>query len=101
MLAASAVEGHFCVGCIGTYLIVAAYAAIALLGWRSAGFPEAGRGAVLAGGGAAVAFALLLYPGLHTPKTSAESGREALAAVAGAATSGAPAAAPAGEAPAP
>ncbi|MGE5414529.1 MAG: thioredoxin domain-containing protein [Syntrophomonadaceae bacterium] len=87
MLAASAIEGHFCIGCIGTYLIVAAYAAIALLGWRSAGFPDAGRGAALAAGGAAVAFVLLLYPGLHTPKTSAEAGREAVAAAAGAASS--------------
>lgn len=85
MIAASAIEGHFCVGCLGTYLIVAAYAAIALLGWRSAGFPEAVRGAALAGGAAAAAFVLLLYPGLHTPKTSGESGREAVAAAAGAA----------------
>lgn len=100
MLAASAIEGHFCVGCIGTYLIVAAYGAIALLGWRSAGFPEAGRGAMIAGGSAAAAFALLLYPGLHTPKTSAESGREALAAVAGAISSTSPATASVLDAPA-
>ena len=85
MLAASAIEGHFCVGCIGTYLIVLAYAAIALLGWRSAGFPEGRKGAAVAAASAAAAFVLLLYPGLHTPKSSGEAGREAVAAAAAAA----------------
>jgi serine/threonine-protein kinase len=85
LLAASAAAGHFCVGCIGTYLVVGAYAAIALYGWRRAGLPEAGRGAGLAAGCAAVAFALLLYPGLHTLKTSGEAGRKAVASAAEAA----------------
>lgn len=85
MLAASAIEGHFCIGCIGTYVIVLAYAAVALLGWRRAGFPEAGRGAAVAAGSAVVAFLLLLYPSLHTPRASGEAGREAVAAAAAAA----------------
>jgi protein-disulfide isomerase len=83
LLAASAVAGAICVGCIATYLIVGAYAAIALLGWRRAGLPEAGRGGALALGCTAAAFALLLYPGLHTPKTSGEAGRRAVAEAAG------------------
>jgi serine/threonine-protein kinase len=83
LLAASAVAGAFCVGCIATYLLVGAYAAIALLGWRKAGLPEAGRGGALALGGTAIAFALLLYPGLHTPKSSGEAGRQAVAEAAG------------------
>ena len=85
MLAASAIEGHFCIGCIGTYLIVLAYAAIALLGWRHVPFADRARGAVLAAGMTAVAFLLLLYPGLHTPKASGEAGRQAVAAAAAAA----------------
>jgi protein-disulfide isomerase len=83
LLAASAIEGVFCLGCIATYLLVGAYAAIALLGWRKAGLPEAGRGGALAVGCTAIAFALLLYPGLHTPKKSGEAGRLAVAEAAG------------------
>ncbi len=84
MLAASAIEGHFCAGCIGTYLIVLAYAAIALLGWRHAPSTDRARGAVLAAGSALAAFLLLLYPGLHTPRTSGEAGRSAVEAAAAA-----------------
>jgi protein-disulfide isomerase len=83
LLAASAVAGAICIGCIGTYLLVLAYAAIALLDWRKAGLPEAGRGGALAFGCMAAAFALLLYPGLHTPKASGEAGRRAVAEAAG------------------
>ena len=83
LLAASAAAGAICVGCIGTYLLVGSYAAIALLRWRRAGLPEAGRGGALALGCVAVLFALLLYPGLHTPKTSGEAGRRAVAEAAG------------------
>ncbi len=85
LLAASAAAGTLCVGCVGIYLLVGAYAAIALLRWRREGLPEAGRGWAVALGCMAAAFALLLYPGLRTPKTSGEAGRRA---VAEAATSG-------------
>jgi serine/threonine-protein kinase len=84
MLAASTIEGHLCLGCTVTYVIVLAYGAIALFRWRSVGFPEGGRGAVVAAGSAAAAFLLLLYPGLHTPKTSGEAGRAAVEAAAAA-----------------
>ncbi len=79
LLAASAAAGAFCVACLGTDLVVAAYAGIALLGWRRAGLPEAGRGWTLALGCVAAAFVLLLYPGLRTPHSSGEAGRRAVA----------------------
>jgi serine/threonine-protein kinase len=83
LLAASAVAGAICVGCIATYLLVGAYAAIALYGWRRAGLPDAARGGALALGWMVLLFALLLYPGLHTPRTSGETGRRAVAEAAG------------------
>jgi protein-disulfide isomerase len=93
MLAASAVAGAICVGCVGTYLLVAAYAAVALRRWRSTGFSNVPRAAALAGGAALGAFLLLLYPGLHTPGSSGEAGRRAVEVAAGSAVgAGAPAA---------
>ncbi len=82
LVAVSAAGGVLCMGCAGTYLVVAGYAGIALFGWPRAGLPEAGRGAVLAGTATLLAFLLLLYPGTHTPGSPGEAGREALAAVA-------------------
>lgn len=78
MIAESAIAGAICIGCIGTYIIVGAYSFISLLQWRPAGFPAVRRGSALAGVSALVAFLLLLYPGLHTPKTSGEAGRRAV-----------------------
>jgi len=79
MIVASVVSGAVCVGCVATYLLVGAYAAAAFLrGGRAVG--EWGRGGALAGGCAAAAFVLLLYPGLHTPRSDAEAGRRAVAA---------------------
>jgi serine/threonine-protein kinase len=88
MIAESAVAGAVCVGCIATYVLVGAYAFIALLKWRPAGFPAARHGGTLAAGAAAAAFLLLLYPGLSTPKTSGEAGRRAVAEAARPAPSG-------------
>ena len=78
MIAESAAAGAVCIGCIGTYLIVLAYGAVALLRWRRTGMPEAGRGAMLAGGLAVATFVLLLYPGMKTPKSTGEAGRQAI-----------------------
>jgi len=80
MLAVSVTAGTICIGCIGTYVLVAAYAAVALRRWRLAGLPEWPRAAALAGGAATAVFLLLLYPGLHTPKSSGEAGRRAVEA---------------------
>ena len=79
MIAESFLAGAICVGCIGTYVLVAAYAWIALVSWRRLGLPETGRGALFAFGPTAAAFVLLLYPGLHTPRSGGEAGRNAVA----------------------
>jgi len=82
MLAASLIAGAICIGCIGTYVLVVGYAAVALRRWRPAGPSEWPRAAALSGGAAMAAFLLLLYPGLHTPKSSGEAGRRAVEAAA-------------------
>jgi serine/threonine-protein kinase len=82
MIAESAISSAVCVACIGTYVLVGAYAFISVLQLRPAGFPAVRRGATLAVGATAVAFLLLLYPGLRTPKTTGEAARRAVAEVA-------------------
>lgn len=82
MIAASVAAGAFCVGCLATDLIVAAYALLALRGWSRQGFTEPAKGLGAAALVSAGAFLLLLYPGLHTPKASGQAGREAVAAAA-------------------
>jgi serine/threonine-protein kinase len=75
LLTASLAAGAFCLGCFVMQLIAAGYAAIALYAWRRVPFADGGRGAALAGGLAASAALLLLYPGQKTPSpaTSAET----------------------------
>jgi protein-disulfide isomerase len=77
MVVESVIANAFCLGCIGTYVLVGSYAVITLWKWRGAGFPAGRRGAVLAAGATAAAFLVLLYPGLRTPKTSGEAARRA------------------------
>ncbi len=79
MIAASAVERAFCIGCFGTYVLVAGYAGVALFGWQRAGWPEFLRGGGLAVLGTIAGFFLLLYPGLRTPHAPGEAGRDAIA----------------------
>lgn len=69
---ASLAAGHLCTGCIGTYVLVGAYAAVALLGTKGAGFVDAPRAVLCAGGLTIACFLLLLYPGLQTPKSMAK-----------------------------
>jgi serine/threonine-protein kinase len=78
MVAVAVGERAFCLGCVVTYFLVAGYAGIALLGWPGLGLPTPSRGLAWAVGTTALAFAVLLYPGLRTPKGAAASGREAL-----------------------
>ena len=80
LLGSSLSSGAICVGCIGMYLLVGGIAVIALFRWRGEGWPEAARGGGTALATLLVAFVLLLYPGLHTPKTSGEAARKAVAA---------------------
>jgi serine/threonine-protein kinase len=86
---AAAAAGAFCASCFATYLIVAGYAGIALFGWQPLGLPEASAGARLVVGALAASFAVLLYPGMRTPKSSAAVGRDAVAGASGAGASGA------------
>src|SRR5262249_23965379 len=88
LLGVAAAERAFCLGCLGSYLLVGGYAGFALLRWSSAGFPEAPRGAGLAFSAIALAFLVLLYPGLHTPRDAVAAGRAALSEAKGGATSG-------------
>jgi serine/threonine-protein kinase len=70
----------YCLGCIGTYLLVFAYSGIALLAWRPLGLPERDRGLFLSAAATVAAFGILLYPGLKTASSSGNTaGREALA----------------------
>ena len=79
MLAVTVSERAFCLGCFGTYVLVAGYAGIALFGWQSAGLPDRGRGVACAAVAATGAFLLVLYPGLKTPRSGSEAGRTAIA----------------------
>ncbi len=79
--------GAFCLTCMGTYAIVAVFAGAALVMLKGPLFPQ---GAALTGAGArsmavgAASYLLLLYPGLHTPKSTSESlGAQAPEAAAG------------------
>jgi serine/threonine-protein kinase len=111
MAAVSLSERAFCLGCFGTYLLVAGYAGIALWGFMALGLPEAGRAAGAAAGLTLGAYLLLLLPGLRTPQQADQAGREAVAAAlaqaagteapAPAAAQPAPGTAPAASAPAP
>jgi protein-disulfide isomerase len=78
MIAVSASERAFCLGCFGTYVIVAGYAGVGLFGWQHLGMPDLSRGATLAAGALIAAAALLLYPGLRTPRSAEEAGRAAI-----------------------
>ncbi len=74
----SLTAGAVCLSCVGTYVLVGAYAAIALYGWRGAGFPSAKPGVLGAAGVSLAAFLLLLYPGIRTPTPEVTSGQAAL-----------------------
>lgn len=78
LIAASIVGRAFCAGCALQYLVVAAYAAISLLRAGRAATPDAGRALLLAGATTAVAFLLVLYPGVKTPRGAARLGLESV-----------------------
>lgn len=79
LIAASVAGRTFCAGCALEYAIVFAYAAIALAGFGRGAIPEARRALLLAGGTTAVAYLLVLYPGLKTPRGVTRLGRESVA----------------------
>ena len=88
LLAASYAFGHFCSTCGLTYVLVLAYAGVALFGLGFVAGAELTRGALLALGIAAIAYAVLFVPGLRTPRNLEAAGAQA---VKGAAAPAAPA----------
>ena len=78
MLMAAAIQARtFCVGCFLTYVLVFAYAGIALLGWRELGLPQRGQGIRLSLAAVAIAALALLYPGLRTAAGRTTAARDA------------------------
>jgi serine/threonine-protein kinase len=65
-------SAQLCTTCLITYALVLAYAVTCLREVGKLRFAQVRRGAVLALGAILVAFSALLYPGLRTPRSSAE-----------------------------
>lgn len=78
LIAVSAAEKVLCLGCVGTYLLVGGYAAVALYGWRGLGFADASAAVRNSAVATIVAFLVLLYPGMKTPRDAAEASVEAI-----------------------
>jgi protein-disulfide isomerase len=74
-------SGQLCTTCVITYALVLAYAATCLLAAGKLRAAEVRCGAVLALGATIVAFLTLLYPGLRTPRGSAQEGAALLEVV--------------------
>lgn len=87
MLLVSAVLGVFCAGCLAADMVIAGYAGITLFSWRAVGYPQLVRATTFAGLACLAGYLTLLYPGLHTPKPSAEAARAAVSRVAAQAAS--------------
>lgn len=66
----SAMERFFCPGCALTYALMIAYASVAVFTWQQMSPREARRGLALAAAASVLAFLLLLYPGLKTPRST-------------------------------
>jgi serine/threonine-protein kinase len=66
-------SSEFCSTCVVTYALVLAYAAVCLGAGGSFRPARMQRGALLAVGATLVAVLALLYPGLQTPRSSAEA----------------------------
>jgi serine/threonine-protein kinase len=79
LVGVSAAEGGFCSNCAITYALVLAFAGVALATAFAARPTAWAGGAVRAVAAGALAFLLLLYPGLQTPKAGAHLGGDALA----------------------
>lgn len=76
---ASAAEGLFCASCSVVYFLTAIFCWLA---WNGGGSSRWKGGWIPAAGALAVAYLLLLWPGLETPKSAAGETRQALSAAA-------------------
>jgi serine/threonine-protein kinase len=77
LLGASFAAGGLCTLCVGTYLLVGAYAGLTLVKVRGP-FEDMPRAAGLALGATVAVFVVLLYPGVSTPKPVAEAANDAI-----------------------
>ena len=77
LLVVSFLDGGLCIGCVGTYLLVAAYVVVAFRGLRGAPLPL-GSGAVPAVMALGIATLVLIYPGIRTPQSERAASRAAL-----------------------
>jgi serine/threonine-protein kinase len=77
LLVVSFREGAVCIGCIATYALVTAYAAVAFRGLRGVPLPL-GAGAVPALMALGIATAALIYPGIRTPESAGAASARAL-----------------------
>jgi serine/threonine-protein kinase len=92
---ASFVAGAVCIGCIGTYVVVAGWSVLAFLATKESGFAEVQKGVFWAGGVTLAAYLVVLVPGTRTPHALSEVGKDAIAkAAAGADDDGKKAAPP-------
>ncbi|MCB1033907.1 MAG: thioredoxin domain-containing protein [Acidobacteria bacterium] len=92
LVAASAAEGLFCSSCSVVYLLTAAFGWLALSG--DGGQKAGSSGWPLTLGAVAVAYLVVLVPGLRTPRSTAGEARRALETAAQAATASAPVSSP-------
>ncbi len=74
---ASLLQGQLCTTCVVTYTIVAIYASSCFVQTPVRTVPLA-KGISLASGALALSFALLVIPGLRTPLSESEAGRQVL-----------------------
>ncbi len=69
--------GALCLGCLGTYFLVAILAGLTLFGWKGEGFPAAKPAALRLVLVTAAVYLLLLWPGLKTPGDPVDEASEA------------------------
>jgi protein-disulfide isomerase len=81
LIGASLRFGHICTTCGVTYVLMLAYAAVCAVALRGNWPSGLARGAGLAASGLAIAFAVLLVPGLNTPKNVVAAGARAVGQV--------------------
>lgn len=77
LFSVSVLEGHLCTTCVVTYTIVAVYALACFVQTPIRTVPLA-KGVSLASGALGLSFVLLFIPGLRTPLSESEAGRQVL-----------------------
>lgn len=78
LFGATLAAGAVCIGCIGTYVVVLGWCALAWLSTRAHGFAEAPRGLAWSVGIVVAAYAALFVPGTRTPHAIQDAGKDAM-----------------------